>query len=322
MARGRLAVQLMIAQAVLFAGETAAIHQIGPRLSVMQLALLRGAGGVVLALFLARKFGPGVMRTNQWRLQLTRGAVSLLYLWVMMYSFARMPFADATAISYTQAAYIALFSVVILHETVGRDRWLGAALGIAGALFIAKPGLAGWSAVYLAAIAGTGLNGLAFVLNRYLQREDSEATTMFYTNAVAVLGNAPALFIASASAAEVLPWLPGVLLLGPLGMYAGIVAVRHASASALGPYTLLRLVIALAAGIVVFREAPDGFSLVGAALILGGCVLAIRNPTERRCAGGAQPFANLIQRAGHMRGLYFPIDRNWNRGFADNSGTD
>jgi drug/metabolite transporter (DMT)-like permease len=198
----------------------------------------------------------------------------------MMYSFARMPFADATAISYSQAAYIALFSALILHETVGRDRWLGAAFGIAGALLIAKPGFTGWNTVYLVAFAGTSLNGLAFVLNRYLQREDNEATTMFYTNAVAVVGNAPVLFMMGSPPTEVLPWLPGVLVLGPIGMYAGIAAVRRASASALGPYTLLRLVISFAAGIAVFREAPDGLSCLGAALILAGCILAVRGHGE------------------------------------------
>jgi drug/metabolite transporter (DMT)-like permease len=272
----RFAVWLMIAQGFLFAAETAAIHQIGANLSVMQLALLRGTGGVMLALLLARHLGRAVVRTRQLGLQLLRGAVSLLYLWVMMYSFVHMPFADATAISYTQAAYIAVFSVLILHETVGGNHWLAAAVGIAGAVLIAKPALVGWNCVYLIALLGTGLNGLAFVLNRYLQREDSEATTMFYTNAVAVLGNAPALLMAGLPAPDALAWLPGVLILGPIGMYAGIIAVRHASASALGPYTLLRLVIGLVGGVVVFREPPDSYSISGGVLILGSCALATR----------------------------------------------
>jgi drug/metabolite transporter (DMT)-like permease len=283
----RFAILLMIAQAILFAAETAAIHKIGTRISVMQLALLRGVGGMILALFITGKFNVRTMRSSQWQLQLLRGGVSLLYLWVMMYSFARMPFADATAISYTQVAYIAVFSVLILHETVGRNRWLGAVLSMTGALLIAKPAFATWHSLYLVALIGTSFNGLAFVLNRYLQREDSEATTMFYTNAVAVIGNVPALFVAPPLLPGVLPWLPGVLVLGPLGMYAGIVAVRHASASTLGPYTLLRLVISLIAGVAVFHEVPDSFSVLGAALVLAGCILAARAPDEtanNRCS--------------------------------------
>ena len=186
----RLAIRLMIAQAVLFAAETAIIHQIGSRASVMHLALIRSASGLLLAFVLARHIGLAVLRTRQLSLQLFRGGVSLLYLWVMIYSFGHLPFADATAISYTQTAYIAVFSVWILGETVSRSRWGAAALGIFGALLIAKPAFAGWSSAYLVALVGTGLNGLSFVLNRYLQREDSQATTMLYSNLIPVLANA------------------------------------------------------------------------------------------------------------------------------------
>jgi drug/metabolite transporter (DMT)-like permease len=288
----RFAVQLMVAQGVLFAAETAAIHQIGSHASFMQLALLRGGGGVVLAVAMARHAGIAVFRTSQPGLQALRGTVTLLYMWVMIYSFAHMPFADATAISYTQAAYIAIFSVVILGETVTRMRWGAAALGIAGALLIAKPAFASWNSVYVLALLGTSLNGLAFVLNKYLQRQDTEATTMFYTNLVTVLGNLPALVMTGLPAPEILVWLPGLIVLGPVGMYLGIVAVRHANASMLGPYTLLRLVIGILAGVLIFHELPDILSACGAALILASCVISAgvkipRLVPRRAAAGGA-----------------------------------
>src|SRR5579864_3210760 len=256
----RFAIQLMIGQAALFAAETALIHRIGARASIMQLALIRSVGGVALAILLA--------------LQLLRGGVSLLYLWVMIYSFAHLPFADATAISYTQAAYIAVFSVLILGEAVSRSRWTAAALGIVGALLIAKPAFSGWTSGYLIALFGTSLNGLSFVLNRYLQREDSEATTMFYTNIVPVIANLPVVATLGLPAPETLMWLPGLLILGPIGMYLGIVAVRYASAAMLGPYTLLRLVMAMAGGIIIFHELPDALGAGGAALILSSCFLS------------------------------------------------
>jgi drug/metabolite transporter (DMT)-like permease len=270
----RLAIRLMIGQGVLFAAETAIIHQIGSRASVMQLALIRGAAGLLLAFILARKLGFAVVRTRQLPLQLLRGGVSLLYLWVMIYSFSHLPFADATAISYTQAAYIALFSVLILGEPVSGSRWAAAALGIFGALLIAKPAFAGWSSGYLVALFGTSLNGLAFVLNRYLQRADGEATTMFYTNLIPVLGNAPVLVLAGFPPSETLVWLPALLFLGPIGVYLGIVAVKHANAAMLGPYTLLRLVAALLGGMIIFRELPDLFGTLGAILILVSCMIA------------------------------------------------
>ena len=273
----RLAVELMIAQAILFAVETAMIHHIGARGSAMQLALLRSGAGLVLVGLFAWKTGWSVLQTNQLPLQLLRGFVSVLYLWVLMYSFTHMPFADATAISYTQAAYIAVFSALILNEQVTTIRWIASATGTVGALLIVKPAFTGHNIVYLIALLGTSFNGLAFVLNKYLQRPgaDSDLTTMLYVNAVAVICNLPVLATTALPERAVLPWLSGVLIFGPLGMYCGIVAVRYASASSLGPYTLLRLVIAVIGGILLFREIPDLLSWLGMAAILSSCLLSV-----------------------------------------------
>jgi S-adenosylmethionine uptake transporter len=283
----RMAVGLMTGQAILFAVETAMIHHIGPRGSAMQLALLRGCGGVVLVGFLAWNTGRSVMKTEQLLLQLLRGFVSVLYLWVLMYSFAHMRFADATAISYTQAAYIAVFSAVILNERVTMLRWIATAIGIIGALLIVKPAVPDREIVYLVALLGTSFNGLAFVLNKYLQRPtgDSELTTMFYVNAAAVVCNLPVIVTTTLPEPEVWPWLSGVLIFGPIGMYFGMVAVRHASASSLGPYTLLRLVIASIGGITLFDEIPDLLSWLGIAAILLSCLLALVPPSPRTQPG-------------------------------------
>jgi len=299
----RFAIQLMIAQGILFAAETAAIHHIGSRVPLMELALLRAGAGLTLALLLAWHAGFAVLRTRRWPLQLVRGGVGVLYLWVMVFSFGHLPFADATAISYAQAAYIALFSVLVLRETVTRRRWTAAAIGIAGALLIAKPAFSGWNSAYIIALLGTSLNGLGFVLNKYMQREDTELTTMFYTNLVATIANLPALARADIPAIEIWAWLPAVLLLGPVGMYLGILAVRHAHASMLGPYTLLRLVVGLLGAVLIFHEQPDIFSMVGATLILGSCALATgigaRRPPllERVGARLRKPLGQLLRLA-------------------------
>jgi drug/metabolite transporter (DMT)-like permease len=260
------------------------VHAIGPRVSVVQLSLLRSLAGLVIVAILAwrgRGLGWWIVKTEQLPLQVLRGVVSFAYLWVMILSFGNLPFADATAISYTQAAYVAIFSIAILGERVGAMRWAAVAIGFIGALFVIRPAFLGWNAIYLVALFGTSLNGLSFVLNKHLQRAggDSDVTTMFYVNAVPALLNLPVAATTPLPSIGVLPWLSGVAVFGPLGVYVGIAAVRHAKASALAPYTFLRLVIGVLAGIVVFRELPGLLGLVGAALILTSCVLsAIEKP--------------------------------------------
>jgi drug/metabolite transporter (DMT)-like permease len=283
----RLAVELMIGQAILFAIETATIHHLGSRASTMQLALLRSTAGLLLVGCLALKTGWSVLKSSQLALQLVRGFVSVIYLWVLMYSFSHLPFADATAISYTQAAYIIVFSALILNERVAPRQWTATAVGTVGALLIVKPAFLDRDAVYLIALFGTSFNGLAFVLNKYLQRPggDSPLTTMFYVNVVAVICNLPVLATTPLPERAVWPWLSGVLIFGPLGMYAGMVAVRYARASTLAPYTFLRLVIAVIGGVVLFHEIPDLPSALGVIAIFSSCLLAVdRAPRDLEAA--------------------------------------
>jgi drug/metabolite transporter (DMT)-like permease len=275
----RLAICLMVMQGGLFSAETALVHHLGLAISVVHFGVIRGFAGVVTAILFARRWD--VYRTNQFLIHVLRGLAALTYGWVLVYSFSRLPFADATAISYTQSIYIALFSILILGEPISRYRWLSVFFGIGGALFIVKPTFAGLGIVYVVAFLGTGLNGLSFVLNRYSNRKDKAETTMAYTNVVTLIGNIPLCFFTPTPAVATLPWLALFLFLGPLGMYAGIVALKHADASLLGPFTLVRLVIGVIAGAAIFSEFPDLLTSAGTALICLSCVLAIDRPRTK-----------------------------------------
>jgi drug/metabolite transporter (DMT)-like permease len=283
----RFAIRLMVVQAVLFSMETALVHYLGQALSIVQFGAVRGLGGVLTSMFFARTFN--IFRTEQFRLHLIRGITALTYGWVLVYSFGQLPLADATAISYTQTIWIALLSLLILHETISRLRWLSVVVGVTGALLIAKPSFAALGVVYLVALFGTSLNALNFVLNRYSNLKDSQETTMAYTNLFTILGNVPLCFLfTSAPDMAMLSWFLLFLFVGPLGMFAGIVALNHADASLLGPYTLLRLVIGVIGGTVIFFELPGLWTSIGIGLICLSCVLALncqKWPVRRAGAG-------------------------------------
>jgi drug/metabolite transporter (DMT)-like permease len=274
----RFAVRLMVAQGVVFSVEVAIVHYLGSALSIVLFGTIRGLGGVLTAMAFAGKLD--VFRTQQLPLHLLRGATLLAYGWVMVYSYGQLPLADATAISFTQIIYIALLSIAILGERVPPRRWLAVAAGVTGAMFIAKPSFAGIGLVYLVALIGTSLNALSAVLNRYSNRKDTPETTMVYTNLACFLGNLPLCFVfMTVPDVWTLPWLATFLILGPLGMYAGILAAKYAEASVLGPYQLLRLVFGVLGGSVVFLEIPDAPTIIGIALIGSSCVLNL-NPRK------------------------------------------
>jgi drug/metabolite transporter (DMT)-like permease len=268
----RIWILLMLIQQVLFTFDTAAMHRLAGSVSLWQIGLFRSIGGIGLVLCLAPSIGWALFRTHHLTLQALRAATTVVYAWVLIYSLAVMPFADAPAIGYTQAVYVAFVAPPILGEIVGSRRSLAVLIGIVGALMIIKPGFSQASPVYLVVLAGTSLNALALVLTRYLQRQDSAVALMLYVNAALFLS-----FLPGAAdplpAAPLWPWIATVCIAGPLGMHAGIVAVGYADASALARYTYVRLVLAVIGATLVFGETPDIVSIFGVILIAGACIM-------------------------------------------------
>ena len=271
----RIGIALMLVQQILFTLDTAAMHHLASSVSIWQLGLFRSIGGISLALCLAPSVGWAVFRTHHPTLQFVRAAVIVAYAWVLIYSFKVMPFADATAIGYTQAVYVAFLAPPILGEVVGSRRFLAVLIGIGGVVLVVKPGFSQASPIYLAVLAGTSLNALALVMTRYLQRQDSPVTLMLYVNIATIISFIPGV-AHPLPTARLLPWLAVTCIAGPFGTYSGILAVRYADASTLAPYTYVRLVLAMAGATLAFREVPDFVSIIGVIFIVVACVVVDR----------------------------------------------
>jgi len=251
------------------------MHRLAGTVSLWQLGLFRSIGGIILASCLAPSVGWAVFRTHHPTLQLVRAAVIVAYAWVLIYSFTVMPFADATAIGYTQAIYVAFLAPPILSEVVGSRRFLAVLIGIVGVLMVVKPGFSQTSPIYLAVLVATSLNALALVLTKYLQRQDSPVTVMLYVNIATVVTFMPGV-ADPLPGARLWPWLAATCVAGPFGTYAGILAVRYADASTLAPYTYVRLLLAMAGATLAFGEVPDFVSIIGVIFIIVACVVVDR----------------------------------------------
>jgi drug/metabolite transporter (DMT)-like permease len=190
-----------------------------------------------------------------------------------------LPLTDASAISYSQTLYMTLFGDLILGEKATPLKWFIVLVGFAGAIVVAHPIGGSMTIVYLLIIAGTSLNALTIVLGRLLQRKDTAATTMFYPAFVNVLIFTPLTYQGD--------WHPswlwtGILVLGPLGVCAGMYAVRYAEVAILAPWFYTRLIVAAFIGIVVMREIPDWWTIGGISMIVASCVMTVMFAGERR----------------------------------------
>jgi drug/metabolite transporter (DMT)-like permease len=227
--------------------------------------------GPRLKLDLVRSLRPG--------LQIIRGGVLVVSSMFFFSALAYMPLAEASAITFVSPLVLAGMSVWLLKERVRRSAWAAIVAGLVGVLFIIRPG----DDVFTPAAILPILTAVCFagyqLLTRKLAGIDSTMTTLFYGGIVGTVLTSAALPFYWKTPQSVFHGLLFVALgiFGTLGHFVLIRAFTHAAPSALAPFVYVQLVAALILGYAVFGEFPDGWSLVGMAIIvLSGAWLAAR----------------------------------------------
>mgnify|MGYP003344976223 FL=1 len=202
---------------------------------------------------------------------------------------SHLPLADVTAVSFATPLIVTALGALVLGETVGARRWTAVFIGFCGVLIIVRPtGTVHWAVfVTLAMAAG---NAVFQILTRVASRYDSPHTSASYTAIVgAIVLTAVAPFVWKTP--DLLGWVLHVLigLAGGVGHYALASAYNQAPASTLAPFTYLQLVWITIAGLVVFGDFPDGWTILGAAIVVAsGIYVFYREARRRREAAGTQ----------------------------------
>jgi drug/metabolite transporter (DMT)-like permease len=227
-----------------------------------------------------------VVRTKRLLLQLARSLAQLMSTAIFFVAIAFMPLATAIAIGFVQPLLVTALSVPLLGEKVGPRRWAAVATGFVGALVIVRPGVGmDWAALLPLGMALC--SAFYQVMTRRVAAVDSPATSVFYNailGALAMSAVAPFDWRPPDAAGWALFAIVGVL--GASGHLLLIHAFTRAPASLLAPYTYTQLVWATLLGFALFGDLPDGWTLLGATIIVGSGLYVIYR--ERRQALAAQ----------------------------------
>lgn len=216
------------------------------------------------------------------RIHFVRGIVSAIMAFLFFWGLGRVPMAQAIALSFI-APIIALFlAALILKERITRATIIATAMAFAGVLVI----LWGQARADLGPEAFRGAiailaSAVFYAWNIILMRQQSlvagagEAaffqtiivTTVYllaapWLLAVPPIADAPALILAA--------------MLATASLFLLSWAYRHAEASYLAPTEYTGFLWATLWGWIVFGERVSLFTVAGAALIVGGCILAAR----------------------------------------------
>lgn len=271
-------VLLVIAATFLFAAaDTLGKHLVLTYAATMVLAARYTVNLGLVAAVMGPRHGPALWQTNRTALVIVRGLCLALASITMLLALRVMPVAETVAIIYITPVIVMLVSGTVLGERVSRLGWVGAALGFAGVLLIARPGsgLDPWG-VALAlsnAILATGYH----VLTRVLARTETTMALMFHT---ALVGMVVFIAVTLALGTETLPTALDAGLMAALGALATLghlmftSAYREAPASTLAPVNYMHIAFATVLGALVFQQLPDAPGFVGMALIAAAGLMA------------------------------------------------
>lgn len=253
---------------------------------VPQLMFVRFLTHAVFVIVAIRLFAGTVpWRSRAPGLQTLRSAMLAIANAALSVALIHIPLADATAVVFAAPVLTVAVAALWLKEPVSPRRWAGVAIGMAGVLIALRPPfLTGeplhWAMLVplVTAVANAGYQ----LLTRKLAVVDDPRTTFVHTGlaAVALTGLAQP-FVWVAPAAADIPWMVALGLIGGAGHCLMVLAFARAPASVLAPMSYTQILWAGLAGVLVFSDWPDGWTLLGAAVIaLGGVLVAL--PDRRR----------------------------------------
>ncbi len=255
----------------------------GQRLSSAQLVLARSIVGVVLSYWMLKR-----AKIPAWGqrkgLLLFRGLSGFAALLCFFYALTQLPLAETTVIVYISPALTALLAALFLKETLRPNEIVGLVLSLVGVVFVAQPSFlfgSGASSLNLFAVGiaviGAVFSSTAYVSVRKLRETEHHLVVVFYFPLVATPASIP-LMIPEALWPTPLEW--GMLLgIGVFTQIAQVYLTKGLHIEKAGralSMSYIQIIFAALWGFMFFSEIPNGFSVLGALLVVAGTLVVAR----------------------------------------------
>ncbi len=249
------------------------VKLVSEELELFQTVFLRGIVATVLLGLLAWHKGALMYRPERrdvkiigWRTFAEVGAT-----FCFLTALFNMPLANATAILQSLPLAVTLAASLFLGHKVGWRRYLAISIGFIGVLIIVRPGTEGFNAYSLWALGAVGFVTLRDLLSHKLSASTPSIFVALFTSAaVMVLSGLIAMTQEWRDVSpQIMIYLGAAAVFILVGYIAAVTAMRHGEISFVSPFRYSVLIWALLLGFFVFREIPDGWTIVGSAIVVG-----------------------------------------------------
>lgn len=223
--------------------------------------------------------------TKRQGLQAFRGIVGCVGLWLIFYSFKRLPLAEASAFTFSGTLFVTMLAVPILKETIGWRRWIAVIVGFLGILLIASPSTDAVVSLSLiavgAGILGAFLDAISLVYSRDLGKTDNSLTIFLYYSVWGIVASFCLTgFTPQALTMETFWIVVGVTAFSAVGQYFVTLAFVYAEASLIAPLIYTLLAWSALIGYLYWGEVPDMDTLIGASIVIAAGIFVTRTAKD------------------------------------------
>ncbi len=182
-----------------------------------------------------------------------------------------LPFSTISAILQSLPLAVALGGALILKEPIGWRRWLAISVGFIGVLIIVRPGIEGFQPASLLVLLSVLFAAVRDLATRKLPTElPSLLVSLATTVSICIVGTV--LVTAQSDWQPVSASQFALLFTAACFLFFGyqfiVLAMRTGDIAYVVPYRYTSLIWAMVFGYFIFAEVPDGFTLLGSAIVI------------------------------------------------------
>ena len=271
------AVVLMVASAILFGIMAITIRYASKQLHAFEIAFFRNLFGFVFALPLLFRHGMSILKTEKLPLYFLRCVIGIVSMLAGFWAIVHLPLAQAVALSYSTPLFVTIGAVLVLGEVVRGRRWTAVLLGFLGVLVIVRPWGQSFTAGTLVALLAAAMSASVAISIKFLSRTEKPDAIVLYTTMIWVpLSFVPALLYWEWPNAESWLWVTLAGFFGTTAHMCWTRALKLGDASALTPIHFLQLPVVAVLAYLLFGEAMDRYTLIGALIIFGSNIYIAR----------------------------------------------
>jgi len=253
-----------------------------------EILAIMGAGGAIgMALLLIAR-GEAPMTRD-----MLRGAVAVRSGFdaaaslTIVFALSLVPLSLFTTIIQANPLLVTLGAALFLAEPVGWRRWTAISVGLLGVLIVLRPWDDAFDLAALLAVAGVVFQSARDLSTRWV----AASVNSLQVSAMGFVAMVPTGLLAMVVTGTpgVMPegreflWIAGGIGVALPAFLSIVVAMRIGEVSFVAPFRYSRIVFGLLAGMLVFGELLDGYTLLGAAIIVAsGLYTFLREARLRR----------------------------------------